>query len=318
MAIALQQARASLGPDAVIVSTQTAESGHGVRITAAVETPDDDDLGFDGQAGIAAAHKLSTLAGTLERHSVPPGLRDRLLRAAANLPAPDSTLGLAGALDSLYAFSPFPTRLNAKPTILVGPPGTGKTATIAKLAARAVLAGHTMSVITADTTRAGGLEQLEAITRILRIDLGAVAGPRELGDAMVAAGGRPTLIDSAGINPFAADDMRELGELVEAAKAEPVLVLAAGFDAAEAAEIAESFVAGLGCKRLVATRLDTARRLGNLLAAASAGGLRFSDASYSARIADGLAPLTPVALARILVGEDQPAATKSQTARESA
>lgn len=305
MAIAMQQARATLGPDAVIVSTQTAENGHGVRITAAIETQDDGEFGFEGPGGAQMARTLDKLASTLERHAVPPGLRDRLLHAAGNLRAPDSTLGLAAALDATYAFSPFPAKPQSKPLILVGPPGTGKTSTIAKLAARATLASHPMAVISADATRAGGVEQLEAITRILRVELRAASDTHDLADAVAVAtaGGMPALIDSAGINPFSPAEMSELEALVKAAGAEPVLVLAAGLDAAESSEIAEAFATGLGCKRMVATRLDTARRLGNLLAAASAGNLRFTDAGHSARVADGLAPLTPVALARVLIGD---------------
>ncbi|MFO1188021.1 MAG: GTPase [Alphaproteobacteria bacterium] len=314
MALALQQARASLGPDAVIVSTQTAESGRGVRITAAIETPDDDDIGFEGPAGIEAARALGTLSGTLDRHNVPIGLRDQILNAAGNLRAPDSTMGLAAALDSLYAFSPFPPRIQGKPLVFVGPPGIGKTSTVAKLAARAVLGQHPIAVISADSTRAGGIEQLEAITRILRIDLAAASDARSLTDAVAVASsaGSPILIDSAGINPFAPDEMGELATLVAAADAEPILVLAAGLDAAESAEIADAFATGLGCKRLVATRLDTARRLGNLLVAASAGNLRFTDAAFSAGIADGLAALTPVALARVLMSDGQANALTAQ------
>lgn len=94
--------------------------------------------------------------------------------------------------------------------------------------------------------------------------------------------------------------MDSLDQLVRAAGAEPVLVLAAGGDAMEAADIAASFAA-IGVGRLVVTRLDMARRLGSLLAAADAARLTFCDVSATPHIADGLSPINPVSLARLIM-----------------
>jgi hypothetical protein len=60
----------------------------------------------------------------------------------------------------------------------------------------------------------------------------------------------------------------------------PALVLPAGLDAEEAAETARAFQL-LGCRHLVPTRLDAARRLGGVLAAADAG-LAFTEAGIGA------------------------------------
>ena len=69
-----------------------------------------------------------------------------------------------------------------------------------------------------------------------------------------------------------------------------MLVLPAGGDPAEAADLAEAF-AGVGASRLLATRLDTARRLGAILAAADAAPLASATAVASPHVADGLAPI---------------------------
>jgi flagellar biosynthesis protein FlhF len=66
-------------------------------------------------------------------------------------------------------------------------------------------------------------------------------------------------------------------------------------DPAEAADIATAHVQS-GARLLVATRLDVARRLGGVLAAASAG-LALTEAGIGAGAADGLTPLTPDMLA---------------------
>ena len=53
---------------------------------------------------------------------------------------------------------------------------------------------------------------------------------------------------------------------------------------------------------MIATRLDTARRLGGLLLAASNAKLAFAHISQTPYVADGLEPLTSLKLARILLG----------------
>src|SRR3990170_3854936 len=95
---AMRRVREALGPDAVILSTQPADSGGGVRITAALEESpfEDFDLGDTG----TGLHAIDDITEALAYHRIPPGLLDRLIGAAANLSAPDPILALAGALDS--------------------------------------------------------------------------------------------------------------------------------------------------------------------------------------------------------------------------
>src|SRR5258705_333315 len=59
----------------------------------------------------------------------------------------------------------------------------------------------------------------------------------------------------------------------------------------------------LGAHRLIVTKLDTVRRLGSLLAAAAGGGLALCEFGLSPQISDGLVPMNPVSLARLLMGE---------------
>jgi len=80
-----------------------------------------------------------------------------------------------------------------------------------------------------------------------------------------------------------------------------VLVLPAGLDAEESAELARAFHA-LGARHMVATRLDIARRLGGVVAAA-AEGLALAEAGTGAQVPEGLSVLTPAWLAARLMGE---------------
>jgi flagellar biosynthesis protein FlhF len=110
------------------------------------------------------------------------------------------------------------------------------------------------------------------------------------------AAGAPVIIDTAGANPFDPVQMAALRALAEAAAATQVLVLPAGQDPVESAEQATLFAQGGAC-HLIPTRLDIARRLGAVLAAAAAGNLILSEAGTGPGATDGLTALTPEALA---------------------
>jgi flagellar biosynthesis protein FlhF len=184
------------------------------------------------------------------------------------------------------------------PVLLMGPPGAGKTLTVARLATRLVLAGQPPLVVTADGQRAGAAEQLAAFTRLLGLTLVAADEPVTLARALARRAGQPVLIDTPGLDGNSAADRQTAQMLIAAAAATAALVLPAGLDPAEAADIAEGFKAS-GVSLLVATRLDQSRRLGGILAAA-AKGLALAEAGISANVAAGLTPLTAASLAERL------------------
>ena len=108
------------------------------------------------------------------------------------------------------------------------------------------------------------------------------------------------LIDAPGCDPFDPAQVEELAALAGTASARIVLVLPGGMDPAEAADLAAAYAAA-GATQLVATRLDLARRLGGVLAAAAAGRLALTEAGIGPGAADGLVPLTPALLAERLL-----------------
>ena len=309
MAEAMREVREALGDDAIIVATREEEGG-GVRVTAAVE----DDALVTTQARMTQLPSRSAepakpeidveeaLADALHRHGVPAALAEQLIDAGVGLDTDDPTLALGAAFDALYSFQPLPDgRRMDKPLVLVGPPGAGKTLLTAKLAARAVFKNRSVGVITTDTVRAGGVEQLSAFTRLLKVKLVTVEDPDALTGAFAVNGGSDLLIvDTAGRNPFDDADMADLKALLAGGEAEPVLVLPAGMDAMEAADMALAFKP-LGVRRMLVTRLDMARRFGSLLGTAHRARLSFCEASLSPKVAEGLTPLNPVALARMII-----------------
>jgi flagellar biosynthesis protein FlhF len=204
---------------------------------------------------------------------------------------------LPGTLAALLGFAPLPLR--GPPLLFAGPPGAGKTLTVAKLATRLVIAGTPPLLVTADGRRAGATEQLAAFARVLGLPLAVASGPPALAKALARReDGQAALVDLPGCDPFCPAAARGLVALLAAARGTPVLVLPAGLDAEESAETAHAFRL-LGCRHLVPTRLDAVRRLGGVLTAAAAG-LTLTEAGIGPDAADGLETLTPEGLARRL------------------
>lgn len=331
MTEAMQMVRESLGEDAIIVATREENGGKAVRVTAAIDdrfhvvppqkgAVDDTrasnlarDLAFElGREGKAAERDdwlqyddeqedesslNEAIIDALIKHGAPEDILDQMVNCAAMSGLDEPNIAFISALDTLYQFTPLPNAPYKKAMMFVGAPGAGKTLAVAKLAAQGVMNGLNIAVITTDTIRAGGVEQLQSFTKLLKIDLKTAKGPTELTRILDdVSGADQIIIDTAGFNPFKTSDMRALASLAASGDIEPILVLAAAGDADETGEMARVFSA-LGVRRFVATRLDIARRLGGLLSAAQHGGLSFADCSSTASVADGLTPLSPRTLA---------------------
>ena len=279
MTEAMAAVRAELGPDAVILDSRRVKGG--VEVTAALDRA--------AEPVVVAPVAPPLPSPSLARHNLPAAL-------AARLAVGPLAEGLAAAL----RFAPLPDG-RARPLMLVGPPGAGKTLSCAKLATRAVLGGAAPLVASTDGLRAGATEQLAAFTRVLGLSLAVATEPEMLARALARrAAGQPVLVDSAGCDPFDAVQAAWLRAMALAIGAEMVVVMPAGLDPAEAAETAAAFMA-LGARHLLPTRLDGARRLGGVLAAAAAG-LALGEAGIGPGVADGLSSVDPAWLAQRLAG----------------
>lgn len=309
---AMQMVRDTIGEDAVIIATRDEADG-GVRVTAALDPdarPAGDDMsapqekGFDDWLYADDDDSVSVVEEITEamlRHAVPENVLDHIVSAASVMGLDEPRSALNAALQNLFHFKPLPQGGHNRALMVVGAPGAGKTLAIAKMAARAAMNGLSVGVITTDTVRAGGVEQLEAFTRLMNVPLKTASDVATLQRAMADLSGvDQLLIDTPGANPFQPENIKDLARLIHAGPIDPVLVLPAGLDADESGEMARVFAA-LGARLLLPSRIDVARRLGGLLAAAHQGDLAFTDVSDTARVADGLVPLTPKRLTQLLM-----------------
>jgi flagellar biosynthesis protein FlhF len=279
MAAAMATLRAELGADALILASRRVSDG--VEVTAALEPESAPPPGIP-----TPVPRQSDRSALLAFHAVPSPLRDQL-----------SDGPLETALASALSFGALPLDLDEPPLLLVGPPGAGKTLTTARIATRLVMAGVPPMVITADGQRAGAAEQLAAFTRLLGVSLTVASHPVTLARALARRpAGAPVLIDAPGSDPFDTAQADELRALVATARASVALVLPAGLHPDEAVDLALAY-AEIGATLLIGTRLDLSRRLGGLLAAASAAQLQIAEAGIGPGAADGLISLTPEALA---------------------
>lgn len=292
MSEAMALVRDRLGAEAIIVSTEEGEDG-ATRVTAAVEQPERPGAGVPADA-------IDVLNEALSGHGLAPVLVEKILCAALPFETDDPLVALSGAFATFFTFAPIETETR-RPVLLAGPPGAGKTVSIVKLATRAVMAGNPVRLITADTVRAGAIEQLEAFARVLQLPVHRAENAQRLAPLVAAARpGELVLVDTPGVNPYRAADRRELATLIAESGAEPVLALPAGGDAYDTIEMARIF-RDLGAGRLIVTRLDMAQRLGSVIATADSLRLGFAEAGVAPDIATGLAAFNPVVLARLIL-----------------
>lgn len=314
---AIEKVRDSFGEDALIVSTDRVSQGKTIRVTAAIPKKTEDGFSFtvDKKSfnGQPVDDPLPILRAALADNGLTGDLATRLLEAVnfVSTPIPPA-LALAAALDTVFKFQPlgkFGGRVVTdqglrRATILVGPPGSGKTVTAAKMAARTSQAGNGVRLISIDNLKTGGMEHLKCLADALGVEMTAAHDSRELAALVAASMGDVSIIDSSGINPFDSVDVDHLAAFIEATDAEPILVMPAGIDRVDAIETAHAF-ARLKCRRMIVTRVDMSRRLGSVLECAYAADLAFSDVSVSPEIVGknggGLGTLNPVALARLML-----------------
>ena len=301
----MQAVRKELGENAIIVSTL--ESENGVKITAALELEDVFKTHEpEEETALESTFTPDDLCDVLKYHGVGDESLEALMQALAPVnfqPEPGTTLW-----ESVFSYSPLEFKQEESPStmvlMLIGSPGSGKSVTIAKLAAQALLSGKFVNVITCDAQKAGAVSQLSTYMEALDLNLNVAHTTEELRDEVKSTPeGSVILIDTPGINTYDPQEVNSLAEKVVALKVSPIWVCPAGEHPDESLEKME-VLQSLGCSRMIISKLDTVRRVSGALTSCLDKGMSLVGLSDSPMIADEIIPANSNSFSTLLTKTD--------------
>jgi flagellar biosynthesis protein FlhF len=184
---------------------------------------------------------------------------------------------------------------------LVGPTGVGKTTTIAKIAARALLESRLrVALITVDTYRIGASEHLGRYGEIMGVKTLVARDASSLATAVTRAGADLVLVDSAGRSD-PETIANQMGLLRSVPGLEMHLVLSAASGTREIAAAARRYREH-GVNRLIFSKLDEADGPGSVLSAAAVVPRPISCITDGQRVPDDLHAADGNVLVDLVVG----------------
>ena len=223
----LAQVQREVGPQAVILSTEPKLTGGVVVLTAAQEDEQSISMTTASLEGTRPRGDLrrATMAHSaerefddrritvrppfqsamaLERHLTRQGLIKKLTQHLVNRHA-EGPSAVRSALERMVRV--LPDRRGPWRCAFVGPAGSGKTTSLAKMAARRVADGRSVELWTLDTYRVGAIEQMEKYAEILGAQFRALKGREDILEAWRDYDGKSDVfIDTGGVSPY--DDRR--------------------------------------------------------------------------------------------------------------
>jgi flagellar biosynthesis protein FlhF len=310
---ALGRARAELGPEALVLSVSMVprSSWRGwlgsreVEVTAAAERGGSDGRPEEVSRRPPATADKSTPDVIARLRAT--GLDQDLATEVANaLPvwrrraAGLSSLrgALADRLVTLAAGADEPEPIE----VFVGPPGVGKTTTIAKIAAQdRARHGPRITLISADGYRVGAVEQLRQYADVIGAPFVAARSGAEL-DRALCTTPVPVLVDTAGRSPRDRSARELLYSLREHGGLRTHLVIAAGTKSRDVERIFDDYQFARP-DRVLLTKLDETESLSPLVHVLRERRLPISYICAGQRVPEDVEPATPPVLAACVLGE---------------
>ncbi len=191
----------------------------------------------------------------------------------------------------------------ARVEVFVGPPGVGKTTTIAKIAAQErARRKRTVGIVAADAFRAGAVEQLRTLAAIIGAPFRIARTADDMQQAL-AASRQTLLVDTAGRSPKD-DDVRDVRRMLGGRlDVRTHLVIPADTSLRTAKRMLTQF-ADARPDRVIVSRLDEAEAPAELFGWLLTIGLPLSYVTTGQRVPEDLERATPAALAAVLLGDE--------------
>lgn len=319
---ALAGARADLGPAALVLSTRLVPA-HGlsgwlgqrvVEVTAALDRPVSESRPVPESAASAErpAQPSSTVAEMVTARLAATGL-DRLLaaevagRVPARLRRSPSTRDIARALGERLQWLAVGDEAFAPVEVFVGPPGAGKTTTIAKIAAQQrARRGTRLGLVAADGFRVGAVEQLRLYADIIGAPFSVARSMAEV-ERAVAESSTPLLVDTAGRSPRDVEALDLFSVVGSWPQARTHLVVPASTSPDGLLRLIDAYAAA-NPSRVVFTKLDEAGTLAPLMSILRQRDLVVSYLAAGQRVPEDLERATADRLAALVLGADASAA----------
>ena len=186
--------------------------------------------------------------------------------------------------------------------VFVGPPGAGKTTTIAKIAAQQrARRGSRLGLVAADGFRVGAVEQLRLYAEIIGAPFRVARSVDELTHA-VADSTCPVLIDTAGRSPRDHEALEVFGVFAGQPQVRTHLVVPAATSPDAFKRIIDAY-APAHPTRVVFTKLDEADGIAPLIDVLRERDLVVSYLTAGQRVPEDLVAATPAGLAAQVLGE---------------
>ncbi|HTY79020.1 MAG TPA: hypothetical protein VMI34_14450 [Candidatus Bathyarchaeia archaeon] len=202
-------------------------------------------------------------------------------------------------LASLIAVSTCAAASGPLRVAFVGPSGTGKTTTLAKMAARARITGGSLAIVDADGSGFSGPGPLEPFAALLDVPYVLALTPERLAAPLPVPERRGcVLIDTPGVAAEDRHALERLDDLLEAAAADEVhLVLSATTKTQDIRAALRAFKP-LGVTHLLFTHLDETASCASVIDACVQSGLPLSYVGTGRDIPGDLDPADPRRIAR--------------------
>lgn len=211
------------------------------------------------------------------------------------------------ALADVIRVAPWPLAGDGPAVIAcIGPTGVGKTTTLAKIGARAILdLQRSVTFVAGDAMRVGAVEQLRRYAALMEAPFEIAATPRDLAKIVAAAKTDLVLVDTAGRPPgrggsvaaaLGAAKTRAGRSEIFAGRARHVLLcLPANLRARDAESFYRAF-APAGPTGLVITKIDETRSPAALVHGPAASSLPVTTLCFGQRVPEDIAPATSGAI----------------------